>query len=117
MRQKIFPFFLVASYILIFPQLALAAGEEPASINELVEIFGRAVSVVAVIGGFLSFIAIIVGGFRYITARGDPKAIAAAQGSITWAIAGLAFVIIAWLILFFIEKFTGVPVTKFNLSI
>jgi len=75
------------------------------------------VSVVALIGGFLSFIALIVGGFRYITARGDPKAIAAAQSSITWAIAGLGLIIVAWLILLFIEKFTGVQVTIFKLSI
>lgn len=76
-------------------------------------LFGNVVAVVAIIAGFLAFIALIAGGFRYITARGDPKAIAAAQGMITWAIIGLALIIISWLILVFIKEFTGVDVTTF----
>ena len=117
MRSKLFPFFLFAFCFLILASHVLAADEEPATLNQLTDIFGRAISVVALIGGFLSFIALIVGGFRYITARGDPKAIAAAQSSITWAIAGLGLIIVAWLILVFIEKFTGVQVTTFRLAI
>ncbi len=84
-----------------------------ARLDQLTVVFGNIVSVVAVIGGFLTFIAIIIGGFRYITARGDPKAITAAQGMITWAIIGLALIIISWLILQFIAQFTGLSVTTF----
>jgi len=118
MRAKNFPFpFLKFSVVVIYGLLltksAVAADEQPATIDELTDIFGRAISIVATAGGFLSFIALIAGGFRYITARGDPKAIAGAQGMITWAIVGLAMIIIAWLILKFIFDFTGVDVTRF----
>jgi len=118
MRIKFFPifFFLLLGFVfLIFPATALAAGEEPATFEQLTEIFGSAVSAVAIIGGFLSFIALIIGGFRYITARGDPKAIAAAQGMITWAVVGLGMIIISWLILKFIADFTGLPLTTFQI--
>lgn len=111
MRQKIFPFFLVAFYFLVSPQLVIAQinlDTDPApTLDQLTGLFGRVISIVAIVGGFLSFIALIVGGFKYITARGDPKAITAAQGSITWAIIGLALIIISWLILKVVADFTG----------
>ena len=111
MRLKFFPviiggFFFVCYWIL-FPSFVFANGEPPATIDQLTDIFGRVISVVAIAGGFLSFIALIIGGFRYITARGDPKAIASAQSAITWAVLGLALIIISWLILKFISDFTG----------
>lgn len=81
--------------------------------DQLVAIFNNVVSIVAVVGGFLAFIALIIGGIRYITARGDPKAITAAQGIITWAVVGLALIIISWLILQLIAQFTGLPLTTF----
>jgi len=88
-----------------------------ASLKELEVVFGNVVAVVALLGGFISFVMVIVGGFKYITAQGDPKALTSARNSLTWAILGLAFLIIAWLILVFIEKFTGVNVTKFCIGL
>ena len=78
--------------------------------------FKSAITSVAIIGGFLAFIAIIIGGFKYITARGDPKAVAGAQATLTWAIIGLVLIIGAWLVLLFIANFTGQPVTQFNFT-
>ena len=91
--------------------------QTPAKLKDLEKIFANIISIVVTIAGFLAFAALIAGGFRYITARGDPKALAAAQGMITWAILGLAMIIISWLILKFIEVFTGVPVTFFRINI
>jgi len=87
-----------------------------ARLEDLMKVFGNILSVVATLGGFASFVMVIIGGFKYITAQGDPKAIAAARQTITWAIAGLVFIILAWLILLFIEMFTGVPVTIFKIG-
>lgn len=67
------------------------------------------------LAGVLLFIMLIVGGFKYLTAGGDPKKAEAAQKTLTYAIAGLVLVILAWFILLFIEKFTGVDVTQFNI--
>lgn len=62
------------------------------------------------------FIMLILGGFKYLTSGGDPKATESAQKTITYAILGLVFLIGAWLILKFIEVFTGVPVTIFKIG-
>jgi hypothetical protein len=124
MRAKFFPVlistFLFVVCCLTFFVPAVFAQEDslpPATLKDLEKVFANIISIVAIIGGFLAFAALIAGGFRYITARGDPKAITAAQGMITWAIIGLAMIIISWLILKFIEVFTGVPVTIFRINI
>jgi hypothetical protein len=77
-------------------------------------VFQSAVTWVAIIGGFLAFIAIIIGGFKYIMARGDPKAVSSAQSTITWAVVGLGIIIVAWLVLVAIQQLTGAQVTIFN---
>lgn len=78
-----------------------------ADITAFVGVFNNILSLVAIGGGFLAFLALIAGGFRYLTAQGDPKAMTAARGTITWAVVGLALIIISWLILQFIAQFTG----------
>jgi len=84
-----------------------------ATLDQLTVIFGNIVSIVVGIGGILAFIALIIGGFRYMTARGDPKALSSAQGMLLWAIVGLVLIIISWLIIQFIAQFTGLDITKF----
>ena len=58
---------------------------------------------------------LIVGGFQYLTAGGNPEKTKAAGNTITYAVIGLVVILGAWFILLFIEKFTGVKVTEFNL--
>ena len=59
----------------------------------------------------------IVGGFKYVTSGGDPKKVQAAQATLTYAILGLVLALLAWFILVFIEKFTGVKVTEFRIGV
>ena len=66
-------------------------------------------------GGLVAFIVIIVGGFRYLTAGEDPKKAQAARNTITYAVLGLVLLIGIWFILKFIEIYTGVKVTEFNI--
>lgn len=65
--------------------------------------------------GLVCFLMLIVGGFKYLTSGGDPKQAASARSTLTWAVAGLALIIGAWFILQFIEYFTGVKVTIFEI--
>ena len=67
------------------------------------------------IAGIVVFIMLIVGGFKYLTAGSDPKAIDSAQKTITYAILGLVLLLSGWLILLFIREFTGVDVTQFSI--
>lgn len=66
------------------------------------------------LAGLAVFIMLIVGGFQYLTAGGDPKKTQAASNTITYAIFGLIAIIAAWFIMVFIEKFTGATITQFD---
>jgi hypothetical protein len=67
------------------------------------------------LAGIAVFIMLIIGGFKYLTSGGDPKAKEAAQKTITYAIFGLALLLGSWLILLFINEFTGLNVTQFTI--
>ena len=90
---------------------------DPAGIPELEKLFSR---IVALFVGF-SFIALlvvlIIAGFRFLTSGGDAKALQSAKQAVVWALLGMLFLIIAWLVLLLIEAFTGVKVTKFCINI
>src|SRR3989344_6616835 len=80
-----------------------------APLSELTVIFANVVGVILAFAGFAVLLMLIVGGFRYIVARGDPKAISQARGTITWAVVGLVFIIMAFLIVDFIAGFVEIP--------
>ena len=113
----IFKRFLIAlaGLIVFYPFLSTSVYAQ-AKLEDLNTVFENVIQWVAIIGGFLAFIALIIGGFKYMTARGDPKAISGAQNTITWAIIGLALIIIAYLLLRFISDFTDINVTEFNIT-
>jgi len=91
--------------------------DDPAILQDLAVIVERVLNIAVRLAGIAAFVMLIVGGFQYLTAGGDPKKTQAASSTLTYAILGLVIVIAAWFILLFIEKFTGVKVTEFNLEI
>lgn len=58
----------------------------------------------------------LIGGFKYLTSGGDPKALEGAKGTLTHAILGLIVLVFAFLILVIIQAVTGVNVTQFRIS-
>ncbi len=79
-------------------------------------IFQSILNVAVQLAGVVAFVMIIVGGFQLLTAGGDPKKAQTAKNTITFAVVGLVLLIVAWLILKFIEDFTGVKVTIFRIG-
>ena len=61
------------------------------------------------------FIMLLVGGFKYLTSAGDPKATEGAKSTMTYAIIGLVVIIASYLILRVIESFTGLKLTEFTI--
>lgn len=61
------------------------------------------------------FLMLLVGGFKFLTSGGDPKATESAKGTMTYAIVGLIVIIASYLILKTIEFFTGVSLTEFTI--
>jgi hypothetical protein len=87
----------------------------PAPLYALGAVFTNVVGYVLGFAGIVFFVLLLIGGFKYITSGGDPKAVEGAQKTITSAIIGLILILASYLILILITKITGVDVTKFNL--
>ncbi len=88
----------------------------PKALSDLEPIFGRVISIAIGFAGIAFFIMFIVGGFSYLTAGGDAGKVEGARKTLTYAIFGLVFIALSYLILIFIRTFTGVDVTQFKVT-
>ena len=66
---------------------------------------------------FAAVCMIIYSGIRLINAGSNPKEYSAAWATLSYAVIGLIMLAVVWIILVFIEQFTGAPVTKFGFNI
>jgi hypothetical protein len=90
---------------------------EPATFAQLGDVFNNLVSAILGFAGITLFILLVLGGFKFITSGGDPKAIEGARNTLTYAIIGLVVLLLSYLVLVLIKQITGAPVTEFNLTI
>lgn len=79
-------------------------------------IFERVLNIAVYLAVVVLFLFLVIGGFKFITSGGDPKATESAKNTLTYAILGLVLLIGIWLILNFIEYFTGIQVTIFKIG-
>lgn len=91
-------------------------GPPPANLADLQTLITRLIGLSVPIAFACVTVVLAVAGYRYLTSGGDSKAISSAHQAIIWALLGVLFLAIAWLVLLLIEAFTGVKVTQFNLS-
>jgi TRAP-type C4-dicarboxylate transport system permease small subunit len=80
-------------------------------------VFEKVLNIAVELAVVVLFIFLVIGGFKFITSGGDPKATESAKNTLTYAILGLVLLIGIWLILNFIEYFTGIEVTVFKIGI
>jgi hypothetical protein len=92
-------------------------GPAPAGLKEIEQLFINLISVVVGLGFIALLVLLVWAGFKYLTSGGDPKNIQAAHQTVTWALLGVLFLAIAWLILQLIAAFTGIDVTIFNINV
>ncbi|OGM28032.1 hypothetical protein A3D00_05480 [Candidatus Woesebacteria bacterium RIFCSPHIGHO2_02_FULL_38_9] len=81
---------------------------DPAQIKDLEVVFANIVVTILTLAGIGFFIMLLVGGFSWMTGGGDPRKIEAARNTLTYAVAGLIVVALAFLILRTIAEITGV---------
>ncbi|MDP3955103.1 MAG: hypothetical protein Q8Q15_01940 [bacterium] len=98
---------------LVYAAWSDTAKEKAAPLTDLEFIFERILNIATGFAVLAVFIMMVLGGFKLMTAGGDPKATESAKSTITYAIFGLVALVGIWLILKFVEVFTGVTVTKF----
>src|SRR3972149_7859737 len=79
--------------------------------------FGRLASDVLLIltgtAGALSLMFIVIAGIKFVTSGGDPKKLASATSTLTYAIIGIAVTILAFVVLRIVQFFlkSAVPIT------
>ena len=86
-----------------------------ATIQGLECLFQNILRVLTTIAGLAFGLMIIIGGFKLIFAGGEQKGLQSAKNTLTFAFLGLVLIIVIWFVLKFIEHFTGMPVTKFEI--
>jgi len=87
----------------------------PAKLSDLENIFGNVISILIGAGGVVLFVMIIIGGFLYLTAGGNPQQAESARKTITSAIIGIVILAMAYLIIQLIGNFTGTNLTNFSI--
>ena len=85
--------------------MAITIPNDPAQLKDLNTIFANILGVAARLAGLAAIAMIVVGGFRYLTAGGDPKAAEQAKHTFTWAIFGLAALVGSWFIIKIVFSF------------
>lgn len=99
------------------PPGATSTGCGAVTISGFNQLFGNLLSVIVPVAAVGLFIMITIGGFKYITSGGNPKATEAAKNTLTYALLGMVLVGAAYLILQLVESFTGASVTQFDVVV
>lgn len=84
----------------------------PAGLEQLQQLFTRIINISVYLAFMTLTVMLFWGGIKFIWSGGDKKSLQAAWGTITWAILGILFLAIAWLVLVLVSIITGIDVTK-----
>lgn len=119
LKFLLFPLLLISCYLsfLAVPAIAQDLGHDPATFRDLEEYIRRILNRVTSLGLIAVFVMFLWGGFKYLTAGGNPETNQAAQKILTYAVLGLVLLIGAWFILRFIAVFTGLDNRLLDFSI
>lgn len=90
---------------------------EPAGLKQIEQIFANVIGAAVGLGFIAALIMLISAGFKYLTSNGEPKSLAAAHQTVTWALLGIVFMAIGWVALLLIRSFTGIDVTIFDVKV
>jgi len=91
-------------------------GPGPAGVIQLQQLITRMINLSVEFGFIALTFMLIVGGLKYLTSGGDAKNVQSAQQTITWALLGILFLVLAIVILRIISVFTGVDLLHFSIS-
>ena len=86
-----------------------------ATLKDLEGVFSNVVSLLIGLGGVIFFIMLIVGGFSYMSAGGDPKVMEGAKKTLTYAVGGMVLLALSLLVFRILEEFTGVNLLEFKI--
>ncbi len=82
-----------------------AQEDKPKEIGELFGVLDNVLKYIFPLAGLICVVFIIIAGYMWMSAAGDPSKIKTAQGTLTWAIIGLVVVLLAVAVIEVIVKF------------
>lgn len=88
----------------------------PWGVDQIQNLMSRIIQLSAGFAFIALLMMLLYAGIRFLVSGGEAKGLQAASATVTWALLGMLFLILVWLILKLIEVFTGVEVTKFCLG-
>jgi len=97
-------FFTLLSFFFASPAFA-QADPAPLKLTGIDAIITKVLDIVFPVAGIACVVFIIIGGYMWIVSAGDPAKIKQAQGTLTWAIIGLVFILVATLIVRVVTDF------------
>lgn len=84
----------------------------PSGILQLQDLIQRIINLSVGFAFIALTVVLVVAGIRFITSGGEPKSLGQASQAMTWALLGILFLAIIWLILQLIKAFSGIDVTN-----
>lgn len=87
----------------------------PAELSNLNCVVERVFLYIIPFAGMAAFVVLIVGGFQFLTASGDPKKIQQATGVITGAVIGIIVTLAVYLIFRLLSGITGIDLLQFEI--
>lgn len=102
---------LIAALVIFAAPVYADTPVPPAQISDIVTVLKNIITILAPAAGVAFFIMLLVGGYKFITSGGDPKAVGSARATLTYAVIGIILVVASWLILQLIANLTGAQVT------
>lgn len=76
-------------------------------ICDLLVVFANIIRVAVQLAGLGLFIMLVVGGFKFLTARSDQTKVEQTKATMTYAIIGLTVIFCSWLILKYLVFFSA----------
>ncbi len=95
--------------LLLVPSLALAQS----NFDNIGELIATIIELLIGLGGVAALIGLIIGGYKYIAAGGNPEAAESAKQSITFSIVGLVVILLSVLFINFLLNQLGVDASVF----
>jgi hypothetical protein len=92
------------SFTTIFAQIDTSSLPHPAANSGTIS---KALTIVFAITGAVALLIIVIAGFRYIIAQGDPNSVSQARNTILYAVIGLIISLAAFSIVTFVLKGIG----------
>ncbi len=108
---------VLGAILLVVPIVCLAQGfnwdqflpglQEPFGTDTLLDVVSTIINLAFAVAGIVAVIYLIIGGFNYVTAGGNPETVEAAKTTIVNAIIGLIVILISYLIIQFVMSQIG----------